>query len=196
MAQEDMVRLQQLLKEEKKKMTASSEQGKSKKKLAARVGIQNIQKLICALLLGIIIPPFKNDPQHYERNWPPIVKIAEVKIEQHQQRCQEIERYKMDDIKLSNDDNSIGCVSHILTDTGVNNSDAESVPTDKNNNDNDDDEEDQGSYHTKDGMDQEELSTSDNMETNGDENEENGSEGIRKMQIVTTGQSSPLKESY
>ena len=60
-AQEDMARLQHLLKENKKKLATSSEQGKSKKKLTARTRIQNLQKLICALKAGIASPPSRND---------------------------------------------------------------------------------------------------------------------------------------
>ena len=101
--------------------------------------IQNLQKLIRALQSGIATPPSKNDPKYYEQNWPSMVKIAEKKNEEHQQRCQEIERYEMDDNELSNNDDSMGCVSHIPTDTGIINSDAESVSMDGN--DNDDDEE-------------------------------------------------------
>ena len=82
-----------------------------------------------------------------------MVKIAEKEIKELQQRCQEIKKYKMDDNELSNDDDSMGDVSHIPTDTGVNNRDAESVVKDGNDNDDDnDDEEDQESYYTKNGL--------------------------------------------
>ena len=61
----------------------------------------------------------------------------------------------MDDNELSNDDDSMGSVSHIHTDTGINNSDAESMSIDGNDN-GDDNKEDQRRYHTNDGMDEEE----------------------------------------
>ena len=70
-----------------------------------------------------------------------MVKIAEEKIVEHWQRCQEIEQYEMDDNELSNDDDSMGSVSHIPKETGINNSDAESMSMDGNDN-SDDDEED------------------------------------------------------
>ena len=44
-------------------MAASSEQGKSKKKRTARVGIQNIQTQIFDLQSGIATPPSKDDPE-------------------------------------------------------------------------------------------------------------------------------------
>ena len=80
----------------------------------------------------------------------------------------------MDDNEFSNDDESMGSGSHIPTDTGINNSDAESISMDGNDNS---DDEDQRCYHTNNGTDQEKLSTGDNTETNEDENEENGSDG-------------------
>ena len=64
-------------------MAASSEQGKSMKKLTARVRIQNIQKLILTLQSGIVTPPSKNNSEYYKQNWPSIVEDAEVKIEKH-----------------------------------------------------------------------------------------------------------------
>ena len=67
----------------KKKMAASSKQGKSKKKLTARVRIQNIQKLTLDLQSGIATPSSKDDPEYYKRNWPSIVEDAEEKIEEH-----------------------------------------------------------------------------------------------------------------
>ena len=94
--------------------------------------------------------------------------MAEQKIKEQQQLLQ--------DDELSDDDNSMGSVLHIPTDTGINNSDSEPVAMDLSNND-DEDEEDQGSYHTKDGMNQEDLPTSNNMETNENEKEESGNKG-------------------
>ena len=70
-------------------------------------------------------------------------------------------------------------MSHIPTDTRINNSASEPVAMDGSHND-DDDKEDQGGYHTKDEMDQEDLPTSDNMETNENKNEESGSKGDRR----------------
>ena len=60
----------------------------------------------------------------------------------------------MDNNELNNDDDSMCSVSNIPTDTGINNSNAESMSMNENNN-SDDDREDQGSFHTNNGMDQE-----------------------------------------
>ena len=113
-------------------------------------------------------PSSKDDSEYNHRNWQSIVEDTEVKIEKHCQQCQEIED-KMDDNEFSNDDESMGSVTHIPTETGVNNCDAELMSMDENDN-GDDDKEDQR-YHANDGMDQEEFSTKDNMELNEDKYE-------------------------
>ena len=75
LAQEDMVKLLN-----KKKMAASSQQGKSKKKLTTRVRIRkNTQRLILAFQLGIVTTPSKDDSKFYKQNWPSLVKDAEEK---------------------------------------------------------------------------------------------------------------------
>ena len=73
----------------------------------------------------------KNDSEYYKRNFPSIVKDVEENIEKHRPRCQEIEQYKMDNNDLSNDDYSMCSVSHISTDTGINNSDEKSMSMDE-----------------------------------------------------------------
>ena len=153
MAQEDMVRLQQLLKENKKTKTA------------VKLEIKNE---IRSLKLDIASPLNENNPKYYKENWYALVQIAEEKRKKQQQLLQ--------DDEMSEDDDSMDSVSHIPTDTGINNGDSEPAAMDGSNND----DKDQGSYHTKDEMDQEDLSISDITETNEDENEENGSENDGK----------------
>ena len=71
---------------------------------------------------------------------------------------------------MSDDDDSMGEMLHIPLDTGTNSSDSESATTDEGDNDDNDKE----SYHTNDGMGQENSPSSNNMETS--ENEESSSE--------------------
>ena len=52
-----------------------------------------------------------------------------MKIVEHCQQCQEIED-KMEDNEFSNDDESMSSVTHIPKETGVNNSDVESMSID------------------------------------------------------------------
>ena len=56
----------------------------------------------------------------------------------------------MDDNEVSNDDESMGSVSHIPTETGINNSEVELIAMDGI--ENGDDKEDQGQYNTNDGI--------------------------------------------
>ena len=161
-------------------MVTSSEQGKSKKKRAARVKIQTLQAKILYLQAGIATPP---DGEYHHQRWDSIVEETKVRIEEYYLQCQEIEN-KMNDNEFSNDDESIGSVTHIPTETGVNNSDAESMSMDGNDNGNNN--EDDQRYHANNGMYEEELSTKDNMEINKDKNEENRSDGDGKRWMITS----------
>ena len=123
-------------------MAASSEQAKSKKKQAARVRIHTLQPQMLGLWVGMATLPSKYDGEYYHRKWQSILEDTAAKIEKHWQQCQEIED-KIGDNEFNNDDESMGSVTHIPTETGVNNNDTELMSMDENDNDDDNDEEDQ-----------------------------------------------------
>ena len=73
-------------------------------------------------------------------------------------------------------------VSHIPTDTGINNSVSKPMTMDSSEND----DEDQGSYHTIDEMDQAYLFASDNMKKIKTKMKKMGVKAMEGMQIMTT----------
>ena len=75
---------------------------------------------------------------------------------------------KMDNNELRDDDESVGDLSYIPVDTGINNRNSESAAMDEDAND-DNDGNDKEKYHTNNEMDQEDLPPSNNMETNENE---------------------------
>ena len=63
----------------------------------AKLRIKDVQMHIHDLQLNIETSLSENNPKHYVKNWPLIVKTAEKKIKELQQQCQEIEWNEIDD---------------------------------------------------------------------------------------------------